>query len=283
MTVLEIPAAEYHADSVGVDRPCLSASIAKLLTTRSPAHAWHAHPKLNPAWQRTVDDKFDLGTAVHDLLLGDASGIQVLDFPDWRTNAAKEARAEARDGGWTPVLRAQWEQISPVVDAIRAQLEEHDAYPVPFTEGRAEQTIVWEETDGVMCKARLDWLRDDREAVDDLKTTTASASPEQWLRTMYGFGGEIQVAFYLRGCRANGFDTDFRFVAVELEPPHLLSVVSLPPDAMAIGEDKVDWAIRKWGECLRTGEWPGYTKQVAWAEPPAWLETQWLERREMLT
>ena len=40
--------AEYHADPA--PEPSLSRSLAHTLLTRSPRHAWQAHPRLNPAW-----------------------------------------------------------------------------------------------------------------------------------------------------------------------------------------------------------------------------------------
>ncbi len=30
--------------------PSLSSTLARLLLRRSPAHAWHASPRLNPDW-----------------------------------------------------------------------------------------------------------------------------------------------------------------------------------------------------------------------------------------
>jgi hypothetical protein len=41
---------------------------------------------------------------------------------------------------------------------------------------------------------------------------------------------------------------------------------------------KVEWAINKWRECLRDNAWPAYGDQVAYAEVPGYVETDWLER-----
>src|SRR4051812_34095654 len=112
MSALEIPADAYHRDEVA-DVPTLSASIATILVTKSPAHAYAAHPKLNPNYQRDDDDdKFALGTTSHALLLEGLEIADVFDFKDWRTDAAKAARAEARAAGRVPLLRPQWDRVT---------------------------------------------------------------------------------------------------------------------------------------------------------------------------
>lgn len=279
--ILDIPAEQYHADPC--DRPSLSASMAAILCTQSPAHARAAHPRLNPNYTRTEEAKYDTGTAAHALLLQGIDHAQVLDFPDWRTNAAKEARDLARADGRIPMLAAQWDDVQAMVAATRSQLDLIDAQPPLFTDGKPEQTLVWEE-DGVTCRARLDWLRDDQEAIDDFKTTSRSANPEGWTRsTLYNIGADIQVAMYLRGLQAvtdkiTDKNPEFRYCIQETYPPYALSVVSLGPAALELANAKVDYALGVWKRCLEADEWPAYPTRVCFAEPPAWLESQWLER-----
>lgn len=273
----DIPATAYHADEIA-DRPTLSKSILHTLIERSPAHARAAHPKLNPELERVDDEKFDLGTAAHALFLEGDAGVQVVQANDWRTAAAKEQRDLARADGRIPMLAKHYDDVCQMVAALREQCDEHPAGPF-FRDGTAERTLVWDDEYGVLCRARLDWLRDDLAAIDDLKTTRASANPEQWSRSMFGFGADLQVAFYLRGCeKVLGCRPDFRFVVVETVSPFALSVVSLVPDALALAEKKVSYALKVWAMCLRNDVWPGYAPRVAFAEAPPWLEAQWLER-----
>lgn len=279
LAVIDIPADEYHRDLVA-EEPCLSASIANLLITRSPRHAFDAHPKLNPLYQeRKAEERFDVGTALHAALLEGKHTVKVIEKDSWRSQEAKDARDEARREGFTPLLKHQWDELLPLFDAFRAQLEQHTADPVPFTDGKPEQTLVWDE-DGVTCKARIDWLRDDRAAFDDLKTTSVSAKPEAWARTAYGMGAPLQAAMYLRGARAHGWDPVWRWVVVETAPPFALSVFDLAPDALAIADDQLDWAINKWRDCLASGVWPAYSDRVASIEAPGYFESQWLEQKD---
>jgi len=273
-----ITTGQYHADLLR-DTPTLSARIASILINRSPAHAKAAHPKLNPDLERVESDKYDIGTAAHKLFLEGENAIAFVDANDWRTNAAKDARDAARASGRIPLLPKQAVDVLKMVEAAEYYLDRHLADPRPFTDGKPEQTLVWGDDQGVVCRARLDWLRDDYTAIDDYKTTSASADPEKWTRTMYGMGCDVQVAFYLRGVeKVTGVRPAFRYVVQETYPPYELSVVDLAPSALALAEDKVDKAIALWGACLAADRWPGYSERVASIEVPTWEEMRWLER-----
>jgi hypothetical protein len=273
-----IPASRYHADELA-DQPTLSSSVAKLLVEASPAHARAAHPKLNPNFAATAEDRFDMGTCVHALLLQGEQVFDRLAFSDWRTNAAKEARDEARSHGRIPLLAKDADRVDEMVAAVCEQLAQLEVEPLPFTDGLPEQTLVWEEQ-GVLCRARLDWLRTDCQVCDDLKTTTRYANPEAWQRgPLYDHGADLQAAMYLRGLRAvAGVDAKWRWVVVETQPPYALSVIAPTAAVLAIGDAKFDMALAKWRRCLETGVWPAYPRTVVEAELPAWIESRWLER-----
>jgi hypothetical protein len=276
--LVDITATEYHADQIDPDRPSLSKSIIQTLISQSPAHARVQHPRLNPDFQRVEEDKFSLGTAAHQMFLEGIDSVAVCPFDNWKTKAAQEAKAEARAYGKIPMLAVQYDECLAMVDAIRRQSDEHPTEPALFADGKAEQTLVWEE-DGVLCRARLDWLRDDLVATDDLKTCRASANPEQWTRTAFGIGADIQQAFYTRGIRAvTGRDPIFRFVVAETVPPYAISVVSMGSDVLAIANKKIDYALDKWRRCLDSGKWPSYDQRIAWLELPTWEENRWLSR-----
>ena len=274
--IYQIGAAEYHRDSVG-PAPSLSASIAHILLNQSAWHAWFAHPRLNPAYERQDDERFDLGTAAHAYLLEGESGFTIIQAPDWRTKLAKEARDDARRDGKIPLLADRWGDVQGMALAAGQQLDVNEDPPRPLANGRPEQTLVWQE-DGAWCRARLDWLHDDRKTIDDLKTTGASANPDVWTRALFGAGHDVQAAFYLRGLKAlTGITAAFRFVVQETFPPYALSVIGLAPEALEIGARKVEYAIRLWRHCLALGEFPGYPTRVCYADPPPWESARWLE------
>lgn len=280
VAIREMSAADYHADPS--DPPSLSSSIAHLLSSQSPAHAWVAHPKLNPDFQREDKGHYDVGTAAHALFLEGDAGVAIVDAPDWRTAAAKEARDQARANGKIPLLAGTFAGIEAMVVAAQRQLDTHAADPPLFTDGKPEQSLVWEELGGVICRARLDWLRDDFATIDDYKTTSKSANPEAYSRALFGIGGDIQAAFYIRGVEAlTGRIPAFRWAVQETSPPYALSVIAPGPDVLTIARKKVEHALALWRRCLASDHWPAYTDQVCWAQLPAWEEARWLAKEEM--
>lgn len=272
--IYTMTAEQYHADPC--PEPSLSSSIARTLCQESPAHARVAHPRLNPLCTDEEAEHFDIGTAAHAILLEGNAAVSIIDAPDWRTKAAKEARATARADGKLPLLAKIWADVQAMVMGARAQLNAHADGRAMFTAGTPEQTLIWRE-DGAWCRARLDWLRPGN--IDDYKTTSASASPEVLSRTLFGNGWDIQAAFYLRGLKAiTGEDAAFRFACQETYAPYALSVVALGPDAMVLAEKKILYALELWRECLTRKRWPGYPTRTAYASLPAWIESAWLER-----
>jgi hypothetical protein len=284
--IYAMPAATYHADPC--PQPSLSSSIAKLIIQSSAAHARHEHPRLNPNAKAENGDHFDLGTAAHALLLEGDSGVAVLDYPDWRTNASKDARDQARAAGKTPLLRKTWADVEAMVGAAREQLARHkDGGAAMFTAGEPERTLVWrdDEFGGLWCRARLDWLRPvvtqvPGWAIDDYKSTGASANPDEWTRTMFSCAFDLQCAFYLRGLKAlfPAVDATFRFAVQETFPPYALSVITLGPAAMTIAEKKCLYALDVWAHSMKKNDWRGYPRRTCYATLPPWHETWWLEK-----
>jgi hypothetical protein len=278
--LLTISADEYHADPSEI--PSLSSSIAAILCQQSPAHAWAAHPKLNPNFERTDKTAFDLGTTVHQLLLeGHTDSIVAIDADNYRTKAAQEERDAAYAAGRTPMLVKELPRVQAMVEAVTSQLARHEADPPLFKDGKAEQTLMWEEDGGVVCRARIDWIRDDLTAVDDLKSVGRSADPDSCVRAIATHGYDLKAAFYLRGLwetLEGAPPPAFRWCFVETDPPYALSVIAPSAAMLELGRKKCDYAINLWRRCLDRDEWPGYTTKVAYAETPAWDEAKWLEK-----
>lgn len=274
-----ITASAYHADPCA--KPSLSATIAKILCDESPAHAWQRHPRLNPDFERVESPAFDLGTAAHAMLLEGRDIIVPVDAPDWRTKDAREKRDAIRARGKIPLLTEQWERIGGLHDAIQTALAGLDMWPLPLRDGKPEQTIIWHEPGGVTCRGRIDWLRNDLVALDDLKTTSRGAHPLTWAeRRMWDLGMDVQAAYYQRGLKAiTGELVEPRFVIVESIPPFAVTVLGLAPSAMEQAHAKVQWAIDTWRHCIKTNRWPAYPTQVCYAELPSWQATKWAEQR----
>lgn len=278
----EVPSATYHSDAL-TDQPSLSASIAVELVTKSPAHAKAAHPRLNPYLVREDKPAFDRGTVVHQILLEGKDPldiVELLSFDGYQSNAAKDARDYARSQGKIPLLDKHWDNVRAMCDAAREQIAAYHVVPPLLTDGVAEATLVWDDG-GVACRSRLDWLRNDHAAIDDIKTSHGG-DPKKFSRTtVYDYGYAIRAAFYLRGLAAvrerDGLppiDTAWRWIVIEASAPYAVAVVSPSDEVLAYGNAKVEEALEKWSDCLEADVWPTYANEVHVAEAPPWVLRQ---------
>ena len=277
----------YHADPCAA--PSLSAGIIKTLLNDSPHHAWYAHPRLNPDFEREEKSTYDFGTVAHQVILGDTKKYEIIspnDYPakngnipiGWTNDAIREKRDSVYAAGKTPLLPREFNEINRMASAAKTQLADHECNDA-FIDGKSEVTLIWQES-GVWCRCRIDYISANGKNFYDFKTTDQSANPERASRMIFNLGYDITSAFYKRGIRkVLGIENpNYRFVVQEKEKPYRLSVCALDPMADAIADRKIDAAIALWGECLKTGVWPGYPKRIAYVAMPGYLETAWLER-----
>lgn len=257
-----LPAADYHR------RPELSASGMKILATKTPAHFRWAMDH-----GEEHKDAFDLGTATHSLILeDDTTAVEVLDFDDWRTKAAKEARDAAYLDGRVPILRKDWAGVVAMRDSIAA----HPLARLALTGGHAERTIIFQHETGVGVRARLDKHIPDSPigpVIVDLKTTVC-ADPREFGKTAANYGYHQQDANYRAAAKAaTGLDHSMLFVNIEKTQPHLVSVVELSPDFVDLGRRLNDKAARLYADCTATNTWPGYPASDP-IEAPTWAALQ---------
>lgn len=242
----------------------LSASIAKILLAKSPLHAKWAYDNVSDEASAAMD----IGTIAHDLVLRGINSAEVLDFPDWRTKAAKEARDQARAEGKMPIISHKFEQIEAMAKALKSHFGDN----YPFVNGKPEISIFWDEC-GQQCKGKIDWLFDDYSLIVDYKTTT-DANPQAFSRRIFSDGYDIQAAFYLRGLeKITGKKAKFVFVVQEVEPPFAVSTLEIDKRSLNIAENKALYAIDKWKSCCESGVFPCYEHHLA--EIPSYLENDW--------
>lgn len=258
----DIPMDVYVNDPA--PEPSLSTTTAKLLLSRSPLHAWWAHPKLG-GHRDDDSSRADLGSAVHAFLFGGALlAYAPAEFTDWRKKDAQTFRDGARERGEIPLLAHQRQEIEDMAGPARERLAS-----LGVTEN--ERTMIWK--DGVWCRSRPDIMTEDRSLVVDYKTTT-NADPAAWIRSTILSGGyDLQAGLVLRGLNHLVYGTDrreFLFLVQEIEPPHCVSVVGLGPEFLDLAARKVDAAIDRWAECLRLKRFPGYDERTHYADPPTW-------------
>ena len=277
-----IPETDYHADPC--PQPSLSSSVARVLLSYSPRHAWHAHPRLNPNFEPEQSKRFDLGTTVHTIILRRGRDIVEVEAPDFRTKGAQAMRDQAYADGKTPVLTKDLKTAKAMAESALVQLRGVHGAEKFFLEGagRAETTLAWQEGP-VWCRSRLDWLPNEAGQIVDFKTISSSARPEGLGRRIADQSYEVQAAFYERGLIALEPSLAGRvsvvFVFQETDPPHALSAVTLDAGGMDIGREKVEQAIELWTRCLSENRWPSYPATITEAQYPTWALTFWNDRQ----
>jgi hypothetical protein len=214
----------------------------------------------------------DLGTVAHALTLNAGKEFVVLEYDDFRTNAAKEARDTVRAAGFVPILRDDFDRATKVTDALKAQMHVRGI----ALDGRSEVAITWQE-DGlsgpVMCRGMLDHLRLEAGTIYDLKFVS-NAAQHSIERSAENFGYAIQSAAYTRA--VTGLRPDlagriqFVFLFCEVEPPYALNVCRPSGMFSELGERRWLRAVDVWGRCLKNDSWPGYGDEVNDIFPPGW-------------
>lgn len=272
--ILDVTPEEYLADPCS--SPSLNATTAHAIVGESPLHAWSQHPRLGGAAHGGNGTKaMQDGTLLHRLLLDKGKEIAVIDAPDFRTNAARDARDAAIDCGKMPVLQHQFAQKAAVAAKLRDQLE---ARGYVF-DGQSELAIEWRDGD-VLCRSMLDHARVKDGAIFEIKKVE-SANPKKIARTFVDYGYDIQYTAHTRALAKlrPEFEgrIDFTFLFLEIEPPY--SVVPVKPDGALreIGALRWEQALRTWRECLAANRWPGYADgEPVVLEAPQWVVTEQL-------
>lgn len=264
--VYDMPDDVYHGDPV--PGGSLSSSGAKLLLPPScPARfRWEQDNGRPP------NGDFDYGHAAHLKVLGTGAELVVIDAKDWRTNAAKEAKAQAYQEGKVPILASHAVQVDAMAEAlaqhpIASKLLDGDT-------GRAEQSLFWWDN-GIARRARIDFLRQ----VEGVRTvavdykTTADASLRAVEKSIGGFGYHQQAAWYLDGIKALELadDAAFLFIFQEKTAPYLVTVVEVDATALRAGRELNRRAMEIYTSCKESDTWPAYSERIELVSLPKWL------------
>lgn len=275
----DLSEAEYHEDPGEV--PSLSSTLARLLISQSPLHAWTAHPKLNPDWEPVEKKTFDIGRAAHRAVLGRGADYQEIPADllgvngAASTKAAKEWIEDARANGITPLKGDEMEQVSEMARIAAERMESNKIYLYPDD----SEVVVLAEIDGVVCRAMIDNAPPDPSTpLYDFKTCV-DASPDACIRAVMNYGYDVQAKHYLECWKAaTGEDRLFRFIFQEKTAPHEICVLELGSDTLMMASKKTRRAREIWGNCIRSNYWPGYPNGVQRVEMPEFFVSKWLER-----
>jgi hypothetical protein len=275
-----IPMADYVRDPA--PQPSISTATVADLLYKTPLHAHHNHPRLGRAHVEHVGAD-DIGSAVHSTILGGPpveyvsavtkrsgkdAGV-VFTPEDWRTQDAKDAKAEIMARGAIPMLEFQRRTIEAAALSARELLH------TLGLGGDAEQTMLFQH-EGVWCRSRADYLIGDFDV--DVKTCD-SADPSEWVRKCVVQNHyDIQAGLRSIGHKALGKPRKMLWLLVEIEPPFAASLVGVAPSMLALAERKATWAAQAWRKCLLEEKFPGYSRGIFWAEVQSYAEADFAQR-----
>ncbi len=257
--ILNVSTDEYHV------LPGFSATVAKELIARSPAHA---RARAGKVPSKTLDR----GTIIHRLVLGKGEDYEVIQHSNWMTKDAKQKRDEARVRGLVPVLAHELEDYCMAAESIRVQFAERAI----VLDGESELAITWTEPTefgDVVCKGMLDHVWLNSGMILDLKITE-DAAPSAVERTSENLGYAIQAAAYTRALTsldpALAGRVGFAFAFCEPDDPHAVNLSEPDGVFQEIGLRRWLRAVRTWAECTKNNHWPSYGTTVNPITAPTW-------------
>ncbi|MBC1183933.1 hypothetical protein HF680_14910 [Brevundimonas sp. WCHBH090558] len=298
--VYALSMAEYHGDlCVG---PSISSSGLRTIWSRSPAHYFHASP-YNPAGfvLQVVDGievmvpkdqperpHFSIGKAAHHLLYLGRKGfdaefvIRPSKWKDWRTDAAKEWKAEQIKAGLTIITDAELEAITGMARSLGA----HPLVKSGILDGAVERSLIFKDAKtGAWLKSRPDNIPSSSGLFADLKTAD-SVSDDSLERSLANYGYHMQAALVGMASEAvlGRPMEEFALVWVEKAPPHCVRVTVLTGADLERGRMQLRRSIDQFAECVATGEWPGpggTRRDAEYLTLPPWAAKRIDERLEI--
>ena len=255
--IYSLTADDYHADPC--DTPSLSAGMINDILL-APAKCYANSPRLNIDWEEPdADPKFSIGSVSHVMFLEPhlfAEKVVVIEADDWRTNAAKKARAEAVEAGKTPILQKHMRKVREA----RTEFLFNPFTRAAFEGGTFEQSVFWKHpVHGFWCRARPDFIADTLHHLCDYKATS-NANPLQFGKHAFGLGYHRRAAWYLDGLRqaVGKLPKSYWFVNQETSAPYLTSICELDEAALEEGRRENARAAELFDRCLQSGDWHGY-------------------------
>ena len=217
-----------------------------------------------------------LGTFTHTMILEPNRVGDFVVYGDAKDQKVRQGKVweefQKLHEGRTIITRKERDAMVGVAVAVRKNPRVADL----LRNGRSELSMVWKDLElKVLCKGRIDYLREDgRPVIVDLKTTRDSR-PFQFGNQAFRLGYHIKLAMYQDGYHAlTGELAQVKIIAVESKPPYETAVYNVPSDVLQQGaEDKLR-LMRKILECEAEDKWPGANEEEANLSLPSYAYTE---------
>jgi hypothetical protein len=213
----------------------------------------------------------DLGTLIHSAILEPNIPLEdiaaVSPFPDFRTKAAQEWKADQREMG----------KMIATEDDIRTasgceQVFSED-YAQRFAGGYKTEVAVFGVIGATQIKGMIDLVPDNLDVLVDLKTTAQIGNLRDITNTIISRGYHWQAALYLDLWNAASGEKRTRFVIcfIEVSEPYESAWVEVSPELIEVGRAGYMNALAKWQSCVAIDAWPRQHEGITTIEKPAYL------------
>ncbi len=254
---------DYHA------YPAAGSSDLRTIINQSPAHYWWDKNNSSPS---TPAQAF--GTLVHQAILEpyDFHKKMIIE-PTFSGKGSQAAREEwhLANHGKVVMKQEQHDAISGMIKSVLA----HPKAAQLISDGSAEESFFWKDPEtGVECKSRPDFLRDGHIIVD--VKTTLDAGFTSFKKDVSNYGYYIQAAHYLEGASIvldKQFDA-FVIIAVEKSPPYAVQCFQIDEEAIRVGQNLIQSALKTLKKCQASGIYPAYGEHIQPIDLPPWAKIE---------
>lgn len=240
---------QYHAD-----RSHLSSSMLKLLL-KSPEAFYEQW--FNPQPQEEKE-AFTEGTFTHSLILEpDKVSTQYAIYPGLRRQGKLWEEFKAQHADKTIITAAQ-------MNRCEALFKAYNCMPTAvnlLSGGFSEHTMTGTYLD-VPVKARADFINLEKGYIVDVKTTSMPSDSEIFRMTVNEYGYALSAALYAQiALEMHGRAFDFFWVVLS-KADGQCHIYKASADTMSAGMAQLSYALIKYKECMRTGNWQNDSTNV---------------------
>jgi hypothetical protein len=207
-----------------------------------------------------------IGTGVHHIVLGERPTSKVAHFPGDKRAGKAWTEFEAAHPGYDILTNPEWDEAEQIATAVLT-----DPVAREYLDGaRFEVPLSWEDS-GLKCSTTgVDIIQPGR--IGDLKTTNTTEI-EKWQRQAFSFSYHCQLAWYRRGCVANGIDVSrgMFLLGVDVKPPHEVVVLEMSEDLIDLAERTLSLWMERLKVYVDSRQFPGRAQSAVVWTVPAWM------------
>lgn len=185
--------------------------------------------------------------------------------------------------GKTICLQSEYDDAAGAAQAVLA-----DPVAAPLLAGCEFQRVIQWESMGVPCASGIRGERGGIDAINlrtgaiyDLKIT-ADVEPEALAKHAWRMWWHAQGAWLVDGWNSGAGwvenakpfmprSSAFSLICVRSSPPHLVTVLNVPPDILDEGRRSIRLWMERYVACEAVNEWPSYTQTPIDMIKPEWM------------